>query len=114
MRLFPTLTLLFAAHAAGACELCSIYNAGSAQGQSQSGLLLTIAEQYIPYRTPQLDGKEINMANPSYVDSSITHFVPGYNFNSWLGVSVNIPLTYLNFRWTDLRYSLTAPPVLFT
>jgi hypothetical protein len=114
MRLFPTLTLLLAAHTAGACELCAIYNAGSAQGQSESGLLFTVSEQYIPYRTPQFDGEEVSIANPSYVDSSITHFVPGYNFNSWLGVSVNIPVTYLNFRRTDLRYSLTAPPVLFT
>jgi hypothetical protein len=114
MRLFPTLTLLIAAHTAGACELCAIYNATSAQGRSESGLLLTIAEQYIPYDTPQFDGEEVTIRNPSYVDSSITHFVPGYNFNSWLGVSVNIPLTYLNFRRTDLRYSLTAPPVLFT
>jgi hypothetical protein len=114
MRLFPTLTLLLAAHTAGACELCAIYNAGSAQGQSESGFLLTIAEQFIAYDTPQFDGEEVSIAKPSYVDSSITHIVPGYNFNSWLGVSVNIPLTYLNFRRTDLRYSLTAPPVLFT
>jgi hypothetical protein len=114
MRLYSTLTLLIAAQTAGACELCAIYNAGSAQGQSESGLLFTIAEQYIRFRTPQFDGEEVSVSNPSYVDSSITHFVPGYNFNSWLGVSVNIPLTYLNFRRTDLRYSLTAPPVLFT
>src|SRR5690349_1788571 len=98
MRLFSTLTLLLAGHtAAGACELCAIYNAGSAQGQSQSGFLFTIAEQYIPYDTPQFDGEEVSIAKPSYVDSSITHLVPGYNFNSWLGVSMNIPVTYLNF-----------------
>jgi hypothetical protein len=114
MRLFLMLTFLAITHVAGACELCAIYNAGSAQGQSESGFLFTIAEQYIPYRTPQFDGEEVSIANPSYVDSSITHFVPGYNFNSWLGVSVNIPVTYLSFRRTDLRYSLTAPPVLFT
>jgi hypothetical protein len=114
MRLFPTLILLLVAQRAGACELCAIYNAGSAQGQSESGFLFTVSEQYIPYRTPQFDGEEVSIANPSYVDSSITHFVPGYNFNSWLGVSVNIPMTYLNFRRTDLLYSLTAPPVLFT
>src|SRR5215475_3153189 len=114
MRLFVTLSLLILPHAISACELCAIYNAGSALGQSESGFSLTISEQYIPYRTPQLDGEEVSIPNPSYVDSSITHFVPGYNFNSWLGVSVNIPLTHLNFRRTDLRYSLTAPPVLFT
>jgi hypothetical protein len=109
MRLFSTLALLIAAQTAGACELCAIYNAGSAQGQSESGLLFTIAEQYIPYRNPQFEGEEVSIANPSYVDSSITHFVPGYNVNSWLGVSVNIPLTYLNFRRRDLRYSPTTP-----
>src|SRR6266850_5391351 len=109
MRLYSTLTLLLAAQTAAACELCAIYNAGSAQGQSESGLLFTIAEQYIPYRNPQFEGEEVSTANPSYVDSSITHFVPGYNVNSWLGVSVNIPVTYLNFRRTDLRYSPTTP-----
>jgi hypothetical protein len=114
MRLFLTLTLLLAAHTAGACELCAIYNAGNAQGQSQSGFLFTIAEQFVAYDTPQFEGEEVSVAKPSYVDSSITHFVPGYNFNSWLGVSVNIPVTYLNFRRTDLRYSLTAPPAFFT
>ncbi len=114
MRLFFTLILLAVAHLAEACELCAIYNAGTAQSQAESGFLFTVSEQYIPYDTPQFEGKEVTIANPSYVDSSITHIVPGYNFNSWLGVSVNIPVTYLNFRRTDLRYSLTAPPVLFT
>ena len=44
----------------------------------------------------------------------MTHVVPGYNFSSRFGVSLNLPLTYLNFQRTDLRYSATAPPVLFT
>src|ERR1051325_8239730 len=114
MRFFFTLSLLIIAYHAAACELCAIYSAGSAQGQSESGFLFTISEQYIPYRTPQLDGEEVSGSNPSYVDSSITHIVPGYNFTSWLGVSVNIPVTDLNFRRTDVRYSLTAPPVLIT
>jgi len=114
MRLLFTLSLLIFARAITACELCAIYNAGSAQGQSESGLSVTLSEQYIAFDTPQLDGEEVSIANPSYVDSSITHIVPGYNFNSWLGVSLNIPVTYLNFRRTDLRYSLTAPPVFFT
>src|SRR5215475_11930128 len=109
MRLFVTLSLLILPHAISACELCAIYNAGSALGQSESGFSLTISEQYIPYRTPQLDGEEVSIPNPSYVDSSITHFVPGYNFNSWLGVSVNIPLTHLNFRRSDFRYTPTHP-----
>lgn len=114
MRLFFTLIVLAVAHLAEACELCAIYNAGTAQSQVESGFLFTLSEQYIPYDTPQFEGKEVTISNPSYADSSITHIVPGYNFNSWLGVSVNIPVTYLNFRRTDLRYSLTAPPVLFT
>jgi hypothetical protein len=114
MRLFFTLTLLAVAHLAEACELCAIYSAGTAQSQAESGFLFTVSEQYIPYETPQFEGKEVTISNPSYVDASITHVVPGYNFNSWLGVSVNIPVAYLNFRRTDLRYSLTAPPVLFT
>jgi hypothetical protein len=114
MRFPFTLFLLAVVQATSACELCAIYNAGSAQGQSESGFLFTISEQYVPYETPQFDGKEVSVPNPSFVDSSITHIVPGYNFTSWLGVSVNIPVTHLDFRRTDLRYSLTVPPVLFT
>ena len=94
-----------------ACDLCAIYNSGDTVGQFNSGFSFSIAEQYIPYRTTQLNGEEVHGAHPSYVDGSITHLAPAYNFSSLFGVSLNLPLTYLNFRRTDVVYSPAAPPV---
>jgi hypothetical protein len=113
MKFTLALILLLAIHAASACELCAIYNSDNALGASSSGLSFNVAEQYVPYRTRQDDGQNPRPAT-SYVDSSMTHLVPAYNFSSRFGVSLSVPLVYLNFRRTDLRYSLTAPPVLFT
>jgi hypothetical protein len=98
----------------GACDLCAIYNASNARGESGSGFLFTVSEQFIPFRTVQADGHEVHPANPDFLDSAITHLVPGYNLSPRLGVSLNLPLSYRNFQRTDLRYSLTAPPVFQT
>jgi hypothetical protein len=114
MKFTSAFIVLIAGHVAQACELCAVYSAGSALGETGHGLSFSLAEQYIPYRTTQFDGQEVTVATPSYVDSSITHIVPGYNFSPRFGISFNLPLVYLGFRRTDLRYSLTAPPVLFT
>ena len=95
-----------------ACDLCAIYN--SARGESSAGFVLSLSEQFVPFRTTQLDGEEVNVAHPDYVDSSITHLVPGYNFSSRVGVSLSVPVVYRSFRRTDLRYSTTGPPVLMT
>jgi len=113
MKLTLLLLMLLPIPAALACELCAIYNSDNALGASSSGLLFNVAEQYVPYRTRQDDGQNPRPAT-SYVDSSITHLVPAYNFSSRFGVSLNVPLVYLNFQRTDLRYSLTAPPAQFT
>lgn len=99
---------------ARACDLCAIYRAGDARGETGVGPVFIVAEQYIPYRTTQLDGVKVTPPDPSYVDSSITHLVAGYNFSPRIGLSLNVPLPRLAFKRTDLRYSLTAPPVLFT
>jgi hypothetical protein len=113
-RIIAWLAFLCGALSASCCELCAVYNATSALGQSEHGFIFTVAEQYIPYDQTQFEGKEVVVNNPSYVRSSITHLVPGYNFSSRFGVSLNLPLTYLDFQRTDLRYSVTGPPVLFT
>jgi hypothetical protein len=114
MRITVALVLLIALREARACDLCAIYRAGDARGETGVGLVFIMAEQYIPYRTSQFNGVEVTPANPSYVDSSITHLVAGYNFTPRLGLSLNVPLTYLEFKRSDLRYSLTAPPVFST
>ena len=104
----PILALLVAAGALPACDLCAIYSASS----SRAGFLFNVSEQFVPFRNTQLDGEEVHVAHPDYVDSSITHLVPGYNFSPRVGVGLSIPVVYRSFRRTDLHYSTTAPPVL--
>jgi len=95
-----------------ACELCAIYNATSASGQSSDGWLFSVSEQFVPYRTIQLNGDELSMNDPDYLDSSITHLVPTYNFSSRFGLSLNVPVVYRSFQRRELRYSTSGPPQL--
>jgi len=115
MKFNPALLLcLVACPAAPACELCAIYNADNALRGSGAGITFAIAEQYTPYRTSQFESEPTATQSPSFVDNSITHIVPGYNFSSRFGVNLNLPLVYNDFERHDIRYSLTAPPTFFT
>jgi hypothetical protein len=99
--------LLFASGSAFGCELCAIYSADNARGASSSGFLVSISEQFVPYRVTQFEG--------DHLDSSITHIVPTYNFSPRFGLSLNVPIVYNSFKRTDFRYSTTPPsPVLET
>lgn len=110
MRLLALWLMTMVCVGAQACDLCAVYRAADARGETGAGFGLTVAEQYIPYRTVQLDGQEVSTTlPPDYVDSSITHFVLGYNGSPRWGISLNMPLTHLKFRRTDLRYSSTPP-----
>jgi len=97
-----------------ACELCAIYNAANVVGRSDRGFIFSLAEQYEPFNQPTFNGQEVKISNPSFVDSSITHVVPGYNFSSRFGLGLNLPIKHLDFRRTDIRYTTTAPPVVYT
>ena len=108
------IAVLFGTATLSACELCAIYNADNALTGSGAGIAFAIAEQYIPYRTSQFEGEPTSTPSPSFVDNSITHLVPGYNFSSRFGVNLNLPLVYNDFERHDIRYSLTAPPTFFT
>lgn len=99
---------------AGACELCAVYSANDARGESSPGLLVSVAELFVPFRTLQFEGREVTTANPDFLDSSITHLVPGYNFSSRFGLSLNVPLIHRSFQRSDVRYSLTGPAVFYT
>src|SRR6266849_945927 len=88
-----------------ACELCAIYSADSARSESSHGLLFTIAEQFVSSHTVLAEGDSFSTAaflQAAYLDSSITHLVPGYNFNRRFGVSLNMPLEYLRFHRVEL------------
>jgi hypothetical protein len=114
IKFVAAVLLLAAAKSLSACEFCAIYNADNAVRQSGSGFWFNVSEQYIPYRTAQFNGEEVSGPNPNYVDKSITHLVPGYSFSPNFGISLNVPLTYINFRRHDIEYSRTALPQFIT
>jgi hypothetical protein len=97
-----------------ACELCAIYSADNARGQSKAGFVFTVSESFIPYRTVLFNDEKVSGSDLDYRDSSITHLVPGYNFNGRFGVNLGLPLVYHDFKVTEVRYSTTSLPVVRT
>lgn len=118
--------LLMAISCAHACELCAIYSATSARGESGSGFLVSVSEQFVSYDTLQFEGERFGFGSPledaylggstigspledAYHHNSITHVVPAYNFSSRFGVSLSIPIIYRTFR----RFEIPSfgPPI---
>lgn len=109
MKLIPFAFALLLAAQVSACELCTIYNIENAYAtrtDSSSGFLFALSEQYVNYDTLQFKGEPFPGHSPffqsAFLHSSITHFVPGYNFSSRLGVSLNIPYVYREFHRTEV------------
>jgi hypothetical protein len=94
---------------ARACDLCAIYSAENARGQSSQGFLAGASELFVPYRTLQFEGKEFETED--YLDSSITHVFGTYNFSDRFGLSLSIPLITETFRRSEVRFAPAAPPV---
>jgi hypothetical protein len=89
-----------AAASTNACDLCAIYGATTARSEA-TGPVFTLAEQYMSEHTLQYHSQRIIVDNPEFLDTSITHLIPGYNFNRDFGLNLNIPLIHHNFRWYD-------------
>src|ERR1041385_5841134 len=108
MKLLAATLACFVTILAPACELCTIYNIENAYNgrtESSSGFLFALSEQYIPFGTLQVEGRPYPPSpffHTAYLDSSMTHFVPGYNFSSQFGVSLNISYAYRDFRRTEI------------
>jgi len=88
-----------------ACELCAIYRATNARGESSSGFLLTLSEQFVHYGTLQHEGEPYHknaILDQARLDTSLTHIVPAYNFSEQFGVSLNIPIIYRSFHRVQL------------
>jgi hypothetical protein len=92
------------AHSVSACDLCAINNATVSRSEA-SGFSFTLGEQYISSETTQLRGKEIQLPNPAFLHNSITHIIPGYNFNRDLGLSLNIPIVRREFDFQNYYFN---------
>jgi len=69
--IFPLLltALILCAATSSACDLCAIYNAGNTRGETAGGFLISVAEQFIPFRTQQFKSDEVSTPNADYLDS---------------------------------------------
>lgn len=76
-----------------ACDLCSIYAASQAQGETGKGLFGGVAEQFTHFGTLQNEGHEI-AGEGQYIDSSISQVFAGYNLNNRFGIQLNLPVIY--------------------
>jgi len=88
-----------------ACELCAIYSASNARGESGRGFLISVSEQYGSQGTLQFEGEEFGFVSPlqdAFLDTSLTHIVPAYNFSSRFGVSLSVPIMYRDFRRIEI------------
>src|SRR5262249_52501759 len=98
-------TSLLLSGAAWACELCAIYSASNARGESHSGITFNVTEQFVSQNTLQLKGDEIEHFPPltdAYLNTSWTHIVPGYNFNPRLGINLSVPYLYREYRRVEI------------
>jgi len=89
------------------CELCAIYSATAARGEAVRGFQLSISEQFTGFETLLFEGSSFPSAGfleGSYLDNSITHVVPGYNFSERFGLNLNIPIIYRAFNRYEIRY----------
>lgn len=87
---------------ASACDLCAINSAANARGEAFKSFVFTVAEQYISAHNLQFESKPISVIDPEFLDSSITHIIPGYNFTPKLGLSLNIPVVHRSYRLYNL------------
>lgn len=80
------------------CDLCAVYNANSARGESRAGFHVALADQFTHSGTLQEEGEEVSNPIDQYRDSSITTLMVGYNFNSRFGISLNVPYLHRRFK----------------
>jgi len=88
---------LFATPFANACDLCSVYTAGMAHGET-SGWFAGISEQFTRYDELRDEGHRIHDDGGQYLDSSITQLFVGYGVNDRLSLQLNVPYIHRSFE----------------
>jgi len=81
-----------------ACDLCAVYNASAARGESSAGFHLAVAEQFSHSGTLQDRGEDVADPAVQFRDSSITSLIIGYNFTPRFGLSLNVPYIHRSFK----------------
>ena len=98
--LFAVLIGAAATRAMG-CDLCAIYSATQARGESGHGPFLGVAEQFTHFGTLQDEGREVPNQTGQYLNSSISQVFAGYNFTERFGLQFNLPVIYRSFKRPD-------------
>ncbi|MHB8520162.1 MAG: transporter family protein [Limisphaerales bacterium] len=81
-----------------ACDLCAVYSASQAQGQTGAGWFGGAAEQFTHFGTAQTDGHRVPNPAGQYLDSSISQIFAGYNFTEQFGLQFNLPIIARSFE----------------
>jgi hypothetical protein len=96
--------IVWLTNGAWACELCAIYNADTAASGSGKGFSFAVSEEYIPFGTVQLNGRQLppSVLDQTFVNTSMTHFVPTWSFSKMFGVSLSFPVVHKEFKFLQL------------
>jgi len=89
--------LAIAPSLAGACDLCSVYTAGMARGET-SGWFTGASEQFTRYDELRDEGHRIEEDSGQYLDSSITQLFVGYGVTDRLTLQLNVPYIHRSFK----------------
>ena len=93
----PFGALLLCTPFAHACDLCSVYTAGMAHGET-SGWLAGVSERFSRYDELRDHGHRLSDDSGQYLDSSITQLFVGYGITDKLTVQVNVPYIHRSFE----------------
>ncbi len=97
MRYAPFGALLACAPLAHACDLCAVYTAGMAHGET-TGWYAGASTQFTRYDELRMDGHRVHADSGQYLDSSITQLFVGYGITNRLGVQVTLPYIHRSFE----------------
>lgn len=86
-----------------ACDICGCYTPNQELNyeplrQRHRGFYAAIAEQYTYFGTVQQSGREVPNVADQFERSSITQLIAGWNIIDRLGVQVNVPLIYRDYK----------------
>lgn len=97
--LFAALSLLLGPiQVAFGCDLCAVYMAQEAQGESQPATYSGISEQYTRFETMKDDGKVVDNDASQFMRSSILQVYAGFQAFDRVGLQVNVPIINRSFR----------------